>query len=176
MKTIHYASLVHILVLLMALCMPALVHGSASIQSFNREFQSLPSEQQEKIKDISRQLRCPTCTGLSILESDAPFSLQMRSAVLAQVKEGKSSDAILTFFTERYGMWILREPPRSGFHMLAWLLPCLLLILGPLVLLYLRYVRPQGSTEPSLQLRSRSAIVAELQDNVRKLRQHVRSH
>ena len=41
---------------------------------------------------------------------------------------------ILDFFKSRYGLWILREPPLEGFHLLAWMLPLGFLILGLLLL------------------------------------------
>ena len=90
----------------------------------------LDKKEMELYKDIAYQLRCPTCTGLSVLESDAQFSLQIRDAVREQVLEGKSKQEILDFFTVRYGLWILREPPKEGFHLIAWLIPLAILLLG----------------------------------------------
>lgn len=85
----------------------------------------------EKFRDVAGELRCPTCTGLSVLESDAKFSLQIKDIVKEQVEAGKSKDEILQYFTERYGPWILRSPPAKGFNVLAWLLPIAALLLGP---------------------------------------------
>jgi cytochrome c-type biogenesis protein CcmH len=129
--------------------------ASADIRSFAHEFEQLSEEQRAEVRAVAYELRCPTCTGLSVLESDAPFSLQMRTAVLQQVKEKQSKEEILKFFVERYGLWILREPPREGFHLLAWLLPCALLIAGPGVLVYLRYrtKRPSSAQRSSRSTR-----------------------
>lgn len=85
----------------------------------------------EEFKKIANQLRCPTCTGLSVLDSSAGFSEQIKAQVGEQIKLGKSEKEILDFFVERYGPWILREPPTEGFNILAWALPIGLLILGP---------------------------------------------
>jgi cytochrome c-type biogenesis protein CcmH len=90
----------------------------------------------EQFKKIANQLRCPTCTGLSVLDSSAGFSEQIKAQVGEQLKLGKSEQEILDFFVERYGPWILREPPTQGFNLLAWALPIGLLILGPFAIWY----------------------------------------
>lgn len=89
---------------------------------------------QDRFKDVASELRCPTCVGLSVLESDAPFSKQIKEEVSNQLKAGKSDDEILAWFTERYGPWILRAPPKSGVNLLAWAIPLAALLLGPLAL------------------------------------------
>lgn len=84
--------------------------------------------------ETADKLRCPTCVGVSVLESDAPFSVQLKDSVKRQVVEGKTSDQILEFFTDRYGAWVLREPPKKGFDLLAWLIPVSLMVLGPVLI------------------------------------------
>lgn len=84
-----------------------------------------------EFRKIAKDLRCPTCTGLSVLESEATFSVQIKDKVKEQMKQGKTKEQILLYFTERYGPWILREPPKTGFNMIAWILPALILLSGP---------------------------------------------
>jgi cytochrome c-type biogenesis protein CcmH/NrfF len=81
---------------------------------------------------IADQLRCPTCTGISVRQSESLFSQQIRSAVIEQIKEQKSEPEIMQFFIDRYGQWILREPPKEGLHWLAWLVPFCFFALGGL--------------------------------------------
>src|SRR5690606_10513159 len=71
-------------------------------------------ENSDEFRHIAEQLRCPTCQNLSVLGSDAPFSKQIRDIVGEQMQAGKSEKEIIAFFTERYGPWILREPPKEG--------------------------------------------------------------
>lgn len=86
---------------------------------------------QDRFRDVASELRCPTCVGLSVLESDAPFSKQIKTEVTNQLRSGKSGDDILKFFTERYGPWILRSPPKDGVNILAWGIPLAMLVGGP---------------------------------------------
>ena len=139
-----------------------------STASIAKEFSALPPEQKILFEEISNDLRCPTCTGLSILQSDAAFSLQIRQAVLDQVKTGKERSEIIDFFTERYGLWILREPPKKGFHFLAWLIPSLFLILGPLLIWFFIWrKRQQVST---FGVRPTSEILKEFEEKIKAQR------
>lgn len=113
----------------------ALVATAALAQEEGRKvdpFAGLPEDKRQEYLDVAKELRCPTCTGLSVLESDAPFSVQIKDVVKEQVQGGKSKEQVLQYFTERYGPWILRSPPKEGFNILAWALPIAILILGPL--------------------------------------------
>lgn len=98
----------------------------------------VPGDQafQDRFRDVASELRCPTCVGLSVLESDAPFSKQIKSEVTNQLEAGKSADQILQFFTDRYGPWILRSPPKQGVNILAWVIPLSLLVFGPILVWY----------------------------------------
>ncbi|MBP9706982.1 MAG: cytochrome c-type biogenesis protein CcmH [Oligoflexales bacterium] len=122
----------------------------------------------EEFKEISRELRCPTCTGLSIFESDAPFSNQIKAEVAQQLKQGKDRKEILDFFVDRYGYWILRAPPMEGLGQVAWFVPALLLILGPLFVWVFVWRRKRTTTE--YNVRSAEEIMQEMQDQLAKLR------
>lgn len=73
--------------------------------------------------DIAAKLRCPTCISSSVADSDAPVSVEMRTLIQEQLQEGKGEAEILASFQERYGDWILLNPPRRGVYLLVWGLP-----------------------------------------------------
>lgn len=110
-----------------------------------------PSLNQDLFKDVAADLRCPTCTGVSVLDSDAPFSVQIKNEVKQQLSAGKDKSQILEFFTDRYGPWILREPPKEGVHLWAWIVPVGFLLLGPLAVWHFFWRRStiQDSTNES---------------------------
>ncbi len=88
-----------------------------------------------QVREISHKLRCPTCQAMSVKESDAGLSVNMKNKVREMLKEGKSEEEILSFFEERYGEWILRSPKKEGFNLLLWLLPGTLLVAASLFLI-----------------------------------------
>lgn len=143
--------------------------GSLRPETLSRRLGELSLADKDRVLDIADELRCPTCQGLSVLESDVPFSLQIRNAVIQQVKEGRSKDEIMQFFSDRYGAWIRRQPPKAGFHWSIWLLPWLGLLLGGLVLLRFFRSGVTGSGE-SLARRSEDEILRELDERLAALR------
>lgn len=130
---------------------------------------------QDVFKDVAADLRCPTCTGISVLDSDAPFSVQIKNEVKQQLSEGKSKSQILEFFTDRYGPWILREPPKRGVHLWAWIVPLGFLFLGPLAVWYFFWRRSssQDSTGDSVEFVPVTVedVVAEMQVELEKMRE-----
>lgn len=130
---------------------------------------------QDVFKDVAADLRCPTCTGISVLDSDAPFSVQIKNEVKQQLSEGKNKSQILEFFTDRYGPWILREPPKEGVHLWAWIVPLGFLLLGPLAVWYFFWRRSsnQDSTGESVEFVPVTVedVVAEMQVELDKMRE-----
>ncbi len=123
-------------------------------------------------RDIAKEFRCPTCTGLSVLESDAGFSVQIKEQVQEQLNLGKNHDQIRQYFTERYGPWILREPPPKGFNILAWAIPIALLCIGPILIWLLVWKRHKPVE--SRGVRSATVIMQELQDKLTRMKEGVR--
>jgi cytochrome c-type biogenesis protein CcmF len=108
---------------------------------------------------IGRELRCPTCQGLSIVDSQSTQSEAMKKEIESLLAQGRSRAEILDHFKQRYGEWILREPDAaSGMGLVIWLIPLIGLALGPVVLVgTLRYRRKQDALE---RQRLRAEILA----------------
>jgi len=123
-----------------------------------------PGVAELEYREIAEQLRCPTCTGLSVLESDAPFSVQIKNEVMQQLGQGKTKTQILSFFTDRYGPWILRTPPKSGVNWLAWAIPVLILIIGPFAVWF--FVWRNRKDEPAFGVRPVEAYIAEMNERL----------
>ena len=89
-----------------------------------------------RFKKISNELRCPTCQGLSVKDSEAGFSASIKGKIRELMEKGNSDEEIKAYFTERYGEWILRAPPVSGFNLVLWILPGAAIITGLLWVIY----------------------------------------
>lgn len=130
--------------------------------------EQLSPQQQELYKVLADELRCPTCTGLSVLQSDAPFSVEIKNAIVEQVQAGKKEKEILRFFNERFGLWILRSPPKEGFHWLAWFLPLGLVLFG-IVFIWIGFWRKKR-VDQSLGLRKTEEILTQMADELAAMR------
>ena len=78
---------------------------------------------EQRVREISDGLRCPTCQAVSVNDSEAAFSRQIKDKVRRMVREGQPEQAIRAFFVSRYGEWILRAPKKEGLGLVLWLLP-----------------------------------------------------
>ena len=87
-------------------------------------------EIEQKSLLIAGQLRCPTCQGVSVKDSNAPLARQIHDKVRRMVAEGQAGEAIRAFFVSRYGEWILRAPKKEGLGLVLWLLPGLALLVS----------------------------------------------
>lgn len=85
---------------------------------------------ENQVRKISDQLRCPTCQSMSVKDSEAGLSVNMKNKVRDLLKEGKSEEEVLDYFVKRYGEWILRSPQKKGFNLFLWVLPAVLLIIA----------------------------------------------
>jgi cytochrome c-type biogenesis protein CcmH len=109
-----------LLLLLLSLWLPALAQEGP------------PPDLSPEVFRIARELRCPVCQGESAAESNSGVAVEMRRLIAEMLKEGKSEAEIKAFFVERYGEWILYEPPRRGVTLWVWVLPLVGLFLsGP---------------------------------------------
>jgi len=101
-----------------------------------------------RVFEIGRQLRCPTCIAETVADSAEGISGEMRLIIQEQLVAGKSEGEILAFFQERYGDWVLLDPPRRGIYLLVWALPVVVGLLA--VALLMMYIRrgQQQATDP----------------------------
>ena len=90
------------------------VNGSASAGSVD----------QQMIR-IADRLQCPICEGQSVAFSGSQLATEMRNMILQKLEAGESEAAIMRYFIDRYGIKILREPPKTGLNLWLWLIPIL---------------------------------------------------
>ncbi|WP_141732115.1 cytochrome c-type biogenesis protein [Oligoflexus tunisiensis] len=148
---------------------PAASEAAESNEAGYRGLLGSDKDNDGEFRDIAKELRCPTCTGLSVLDSDASFSVQIKDQVHEQMKLGKSKDDIIKYFVDRYGPWIMREPPKEGFNLLAWALPIGLLIGGPILIWLLVWRRRVQFNAHGV--RSTEALIKEMHDRLQLMKE-----
>ena len=84
----------------------------------------------ERVKNLTLELRCMTCQNQSIYDSDAEFSNDIKKIVKQKFQEGKSERDIKKFLVERYGEYILFRPLMNYNNIFLWSFPFILLIFG----------------------------------------------
>ena len=76
------------------------------------------------------------CQGQTISESNSDFAQIIKDVVNDRVQEGMTEKEIYNFLSNKYGDWILFDPPLKKNSYILWFLPYLLFVLGG-VLIYL---------------------------------------
>ena len=61
------------------------------------------NENNNKLTEIYKNLRCLVCQGQSVSDSNSEFASTLKLVVQDQVKEGKSADEIYDFLISKYG-------------------------------------------------------------------------
>ena len=84
----------------------------------------------ERVDQITMELRCPVCQGLSVKDSTSETARQMRDLVAQRVREGKTDAEIESEFRAAYGDWIFLSPPVASWSGLVWLVPIAALAAG----------------------------------------------
>lgn len=89
---------------------------------------------QERVRQVSKTLRCAVCQSESVWESNAELAIQMRDIIRERLIQGESPDQIRAYFVSRYGDFILLKPRAFGLNLLLWGGPFLLLAIGGIFL------------------------------------------
>ena len=84
----------------------------------------------ERVKNLTLELRCMTCQNQSIYDSDAEFSNDIKKIVKQKFEEGESDREIKKFLVERYGEYILFRPLINYNNIFLWSFPFILLVFG----------------------------------------------
>ena len=87
-----------------------------------------------RVDEISKNLRCLICQGQSVYDSNSEFALSVKTLIYEKLKEGDSEDDIYDFLKSKYGDWIVYEPEINKYTALLWLLPLFLFIFGGLLI------------------------------------------
>ena len=96
-----------------------------------------------EILDIASQLRCAVCQSQSVAESNSDLANDMKAIIGEQLDEGASSAAILDYFVQRYGDYILMKPRTDGVGWLLWWFP--VAIIGLVLLLVFWQIRARAA-------------------------------
>ena len=79
--------------------------------------------------DLEAELVCPTCK-TTLDQSDAPIARRMKQIIRTRLSEGATEKQIKAELVAQFGPGVIAEPPKSGFDLLAWLVPLGILAAG----------------------------------------------
>lgn len=83
-----------------------------------------------RAREVAKQLRCVVCQNQSIDDSNAELAGDMRVLVRDRILAGDSNDEVIAYMVDRYGDYILLNPPFKTSTYVLWFGPPVIGVLG----------------------------------------------
>jgi len=96
-----------------------------------RDFAS--QTQEDRYRSLIGEVRCTVCQNEPIESSNAALAADLREQVYQQIIDGRSDFEIRSYLRDRYGDFVLYNPPFAGHTLLLWLGPIVLLLIGLII-------------------------------------------
>jgi cytochrome c-type biogenesis protein CcmH len=120
-------------------------------------------ELEARYRSLIDEFRCPKCLNTNLSGSDAPIAQDLRRTVRRLlVEEGRSDQEIRAYLQERYGDFVLYDPPFRPDTWILWLAPVAFLLIGAWVL-WRMVRRPAAPTRLSPEEQDRIRQIVERQ-------------
>ena len=85
--------------------------------------------------ELAEELRCLVCQNQNLIDSNAELADDLRREVAKMLKQGKNKTQVTDFMVERYGDFVLYNPPVKPSTWLLWGGPFILMFLAIFMLL-----------------------------------------
>ena len=108
----------------------ALVLGAGPVLAVQPEEMLADPVLEARARALSKGLRCLVCRNENIDDSDAQLASDLRVLLRERLVEGDSDDEAVAFLVDRYGEYVLLNPPATGANILLWIAGPAMLILG----------------------------------------------
>ena len=100
-------------------------------------------------RDIIDQSMSPFCPGLTLQACPSPSADSLRRDIVARVRAGEPRDVILGRMYTEFGSAVRGAPEVSGFGLVAWVAPAVVVVLGFVMLTRWLRRRAGGSFVPN---------------------------
>jgi cytochrome c-type biogenesis protein CcmH len=120
--------------------------GYAAAEGAIEAFSFENPAQEQRYKALTEEFRCPKCLNTNLAGSDSPIAADLRATIQRLILEGKSDDDIRNYLHDRYGDFVLYNPPLRTGTALLWFAPAALIVIG-LIVIGVMVSRRRGGTE-----------------------------
>ena len=101
-------------------------------------------------KHLAVEMRCLVCSTQTLVDSNAPFTEDLRREVRQMIAKNMSDQESIDFLVARYDDFVRYRPPLKATTTLRWLGPFLLLVVGGTTLAVTLRCRAMKLTDPAL--------------------------
>ncbi len=111
--------------------LPMLMLVSISVSFASDKIYSFENSNQQLIfENLLEELRCLVCQNQSLADSGSGLATDLRNEVYQMVIQDNSQQTIKKFLVERYGNFVLYDPPLNPSTSILWFAPFILAVLA----------------------------------------------
>ncbi|MDY6991281.1 MAG: cytochrome c-type biogenesis protein [Pseudomonadota bacterium] len=122
--------------------------SSVSFAVDNNPTEFVNAQQAMRYQVLTEKLRCVVCQNQSVADSNAELAQDIRELVRQKILQGQTDAEITDFLVERYGDFVLYEPPLKPKTYLLWLGPAVLFFSALLTLIYFLFRHAKSTQKP----------------------------
>jgi cytochrome c-type biogenesis protein CcmH len=116
-----------------------------------------------RARALSQGLRCLVCRNENIDESNADLARDLRLLVRERLLAGDGDAEVIAYLVDRFGEYVLLNPPATGSSLILWVAGPALLVVGlGGAAIYLRRRRSAGEATPAPLSEAERARIAEI--------------
>ena len=106
---------------------------------------------ESRARELGKGLRCVVCQNQSIDESNAELARDMRVLVRDRIVAGDSNAQVMDYMVDRYGDFVLLDPPFKASTVVLWVGPGVIAVLGLFWVVAFYRRRPQDAADGTLE-------------------------
>ncbi len=129
--------------LLLRWLLPLLMVLSAPVLAKDAEPVAANPALEARMMSLATELRCLVCQNQTIADSHADLAVDLRQQIRDMLNKGMTDAQVRSYMTDRYGDFVLYNPPMKPATALLWVGPGVLLVIAltPLFLVLRRRQR-----------------------------------
>jgi cytochrome c-type biogenesis protein CcmH len=96
-------------------------------------------QQADRVKEVGGKFLCMCGCGQILTQCNhvgCTMSASMLKELGVMVRRGDSEDKITQTFVQEFGTTVYAEPPKSGFSLVAWLMPVFYFLVGAAIVVF----------------------------------------
>ncbi len=105
----------------------ALVPASP-VQAIDPDEMFADPAKEARTREVGKELRCLVCQNQSIFDSNSGLARDLRMVVRERIEAGDDDDQIVAFVAERFGDYVLLNPPVKQTTLVLWVAPLVFLL------------------------------------------------
>jgi len=115
---------------------------------------------ESRAREVGKGLRCVVCQNQSIDESNAELARDMRVLVRDRIQAGDSNEQVMAYMVDRYGDFVLLDPPFKASTIVLWVGPGAIAVLG-LFWVVMFYRRRTGEGADDVAVKTQAAPLSD---------------